>query len=277
MQQEPGIAGRRWRDRSSLSMAKSTHPAKSGESAKSGEPTKSRKPTKSRELKGGSAPAARRATPTAVRKPARSEAKPDAPAVPDRPRPPQAISESAHRVLQPPPAVAADLDPAPPPSAGGASDEPTMASPASAGSAGGEPTMASPAEVRADIAEPPPPVSPSVDEPPGAPAAAAAPPEPVAAAAELALVNAAMVWPSRSLVEGGIRIRSEMIAFTWQQTEHGLALGRAVVASRSLPEILALQTAYLGETLERTLAHTLELARLSTDMLRTGLQAPRAD
>ena len=205
--------------------------------------------------------------------------------MPDRPRPPQAISESAHRVLQPPPAVAADLDPAPPPSAGGASDEPTMASPAPAGSADGEPTMAPPAEVRAVIAEPPPPVSPSVDEPPAAPVAAAAPPEPVAAAAPPepvaaaagALVNAAMAWPSRSLLEGSIRIRSEMIAFTWQQTEHGLALGRAVVASRSLPEILALQTAYLGVALERTLAHTLELARLSADMLGAGLQAPRAE
>ena len=238
-------------------MAKSTQPAKSGEP------------------KGiGSAPAAKRAAPTAGRKSARSEARPEAPAAPDRPRPPEPIGESAHPVLQPPPAIAADFDPAPPPSSESALGEPRVAQLASAESASGEPTVAPPAEARAAIAEPPPS---SVDEPPAPAAAAAALPEPVAAAAELALANAAMPWPSRSLVEGSIRIRSEMIAFTWQQTEHGLALGRAVLASRSLPEIVALQTAYLGDTLERTLAHTRELARLSTDMLRAGLQSPRAD
>jgi hypothetical protein len=223
---------------------------------------KSTQPAKSRETQGvGSAPAAKRAAPTAGRKPARSEARPDAPAAADRPRPPEPIGESAQPVLQPSPAVAADRDPAP----------------ASAASASGEPAVAPAAEVRAAIAKPPPPVSSSMAESPAPAAAAAALPEPGAAAAELALANAAMPWPSRSLVEGSVRIRSEMIAFTWQQAEHGLAVGRAVLASRSLPEIVALQTAYLGDTLERTLAHTLELARLSADMLRAGLQAPRAD
>jgi hypothetical protein len=120
-------------------------------------------------------------------------------------------------------------------------------------------------------------VASSVDAPPAPVAAVADLPEPLAAAAELALGTAAMPWPSSSLVESSVRIRSEMIAFTWRQTEHGLALGRAILASRSLPELLALQTAYLSETLERTLAHSLELARLSTDMLRAGVQAPQAD
>jgi hypothetical protein len=68
-----------------------------------------------------------------------------------------------------------------------------------------------------------------------------------------------------------------MIAFTWREAEHGLAFGRAILASRSLPELLALQTAYLGETLGRTLTHTVELARLSGDALRAGLRPPRAD
>jgi Phasin protein len=273
---KPGIAGRRLGKRRSLSMAKSIQPVKS------------------REPKGvGSAsPAARRAAPTAEDKPARSEARPEAPKAPDQRRPAEPVSESAHPAPQPPPTVPATLDPAQPAAAEGATgepamaepapsespiDEPTPAQPAPAASAIDEPAMATPAEVGGALAEPPPALASSVDEPPALAAAAADLPEPLAAAAELALASAAMPWPSSSLVEGSVRIRSEMIAFTWRQTEHGLALGRALLASRSLPELLALQTAYLSETLERTLAHSLELARLSTDMLRAGVQPPQAD
>jgi len=253
---------------------------------------KSTQPAKSREPKGvGSAsPAVRRAARTAEDKAARSVARPEAPAAPDQRRPAEAVSESAHPAPQPPPAVPAALDPAQPAAAESAVgepataqlapsespiDEPTTAQPAPTESALDEPAMAPPAEVA--LAEPPPALASSVDQPAPSAAAVADLPEPLAAAAELALAGAAMPWPSSSLVEGSVRIRSEMIAFTWRETEHGFALGRALLASRSLPELLALQTAYLSETLERTLAHSLELARLSTDMLRAGVQPPQAD
>lgn len=250
---------------------------------------KSIQPAKSREPKGiGSAsPAASRAAPTAEDKPARSEARQEAPAAPDQGRPAEPVSESAHPAPQPPTTVAAALDPAqsvaaesaigePAPSESPI-DEPTTAQPASWQSAIDEPAMAHPAEVGGARGEPPPALASSVDQPPPSAAAAADLPEPSAAAAGLSPASAAMPWPSSSLVEGSVRIRSEMIAFTWRQTEHGLALGRALLASRSLPELLALQTAYLSETLERTLTHGLELARLSTDMLRPGVQPPQAD
>jgi hypothetical protein len=132
-----------------------------------------------------------------------------------------------------------------------------------------------PAEAPAAVEPLPPPRA--LDEPPVAAAGPGDLPEPMAAAAVLAPAIAAISWPGSGLLEGSIRVRSEMIAFTWRETEHGLALGRALLASRSLPEILALQTAYLGETLERTVAHSLELARLSTDLLRAGVPSPRAD
>lgn len=268
---------------------------------------KSPQPARSREPKGvGAAAAAERAAPAARGKPARSEARAEAPAVSDQRRPPEPMSESAPRALEPARAVPATPDPTQAPSAERVLAEPTRAQPAPAESVHAEPTttqpapaesaqaepttaqpaptesairepaMAPPAEVVAVVTEPPPAPPPAVDVPP-APAAVAAASEPVAAAAGLALATAAMSWPGNSLVEGSIRIRSEMIAFTWRETEHGLALGRALLASRSLPEILALQTAYLGETLERTVAHSLELARLSTDVLRAGVPAPRAD
>jgi Phasin protein len=218
---------------------------------------KSTQPVKSSEPKGvASAPAARRATPTVGVRPARSEARPQAPTASDQGRAPEPIGESAPSSARPAPAAPAALDPVPAPLAE---------------SALGEPNMAPPAEVKPTVAEP------SANEPPASTAVAAELPEPVAAAPEPALATAEMRWPGHSLVEASMRIRGEMIAFTWRQTEHGLALGRAILASRSLPELLALQTTYLGETLERTLAHTLELTRLSSDMLRAGLQAPRAD
>ena len=250
---------------------------------------KSIQPAKSREPKsvGSASPATKRAAPTAEDRPARSEARPEAPAAPDQRRPAEPVSDNAHPVPQPPPAVPAALTPAqapigqpttaqPAPSESPI-DEPTTVQPAPAKSAIDEPAMASPAEVGGALAEPSPALASSVDEPPAPAAVAADLPQPVAAATDLALASAAMPWPSSSLVEGSVRIRSEMIAFTWRQIEHGLALGRALLASRSLPELLALQTAYLSETLERTLAHSLELARLSTDVLRAGVQAPQAD
>ena len=238
---------------------------------------------RSREPKGvGSASAAAwRATPAAGGRPARGEARPEAPAAPDQRRPPEPISgraaepmsESARPALEPSAAVPAALDPAQAPSAESAIAEPTPAPPTPAESALGAPIMAPPAEVPAAVAEP---LAPAVDEPPAPAAVPADLPEPAATAAGRAPATAAISWPGGGLVEGSIRIRSEMIAFTWRQTEHGHALGRALLASRSLPEILALQTAYLGETLERTVAHSLELARLSTDLLRAGVPSPRA-
>ena len=61
-----------------------------------------------------------------------------------------------------------------------------------------------------------------------------------------------------------------MLAFAWRQTERGLATGRAMLASRSLPEILALQAALLGDSSRTRCAHGLALARLSGDMLRAA-------
>jgi Phasin protein len=224
---------------------------------------KSTRPAKKSEAKGvGSAPAARRAAPMAPGKPARSEARTEAPAARERHDPPAENAIAVSTTGQPAPAV-------------NALAEPTTARPASPESAVGEPTMTPPAAVRAAIAEPPTALASSVDETLAGDTTAL--PEPVAAAAEQALATAAMPWPSRNFVEGSSRIRSEIIDFTWRETEHAFALGSAILATRSVPELLALQTEYLGETLDRTLAHTLELARLSSDMLRAGLPPLRAD
>ena len=251
---------------------------------------KSSQPAKSGNAKGvRSVPAARRATPMAAGKPARSETRTAATAAPARHDSRKPRGKDAEALLQLPSAAApAAREPAPAESADGpiaksttgqpapaesALAEPTMMQPASAESTVGEP----PADVPATGAEPPPAEASSVEEPPAPTRHVAALPEPLAVAAELGFATAALPWPGRGLIEGGIRIRSEAIAFTWRETEHAFAHGSAILATHSLPEFLALQTAYVGETLERTLAHTLELARLSSDMLRAGLPLPRAD
>jgi len=86
---------------------------------------------------------------------------------------------------------------------------------------------------------------------------------------------AAMVRASRTLVEGSIRVRSQMIGFGCRQAEHGLAVGRAMLASGSLPAALALQAEYLGQAVDDALAQTLELSRLSSDVVRAGLESLR--
>lgn len=84
-----------------------------------------------------------------------------------------------------------------------------------------------------------------------------------------------MLGAGRTLVEGALLARGQMIGFTYRQAEQSLAASRAMFASGSLPEALALQTKYLGRALDDALTQTLELSRLSTDLVRAGLQALR--
>ena len=84
---------------------------------------------------------------------------------------------------------------------------------------------------------------------------------------------AAMLGASRTLVEGTLRAQGQMIGFTCRQAEHGLAVGRAMLTSGSLPAALALQARYFGQAFDDALAQTLELSRLSTELMRAGLQS----
>jgi hypothetical protein len=68
-------------------------------------------------------------------------------------------------------------------------------------------------------------------------------------------------------------MQGQMVAFACRQTEVGLAAGRAMLASRSLPEIVSVQSAFVGRSVENALAHTLELTRLSAEILRKGLRS----
>jgi hypothetical protein len=61
-----------------------------------------------------------------------------------------------------------------------------------------------------------------------------------------------------------------MLAFGWRQTERNLATGRAMLASGSLPELFALQAAWLGDTFEDALRHGIALGRVAGDLLRTA-------
>jgi Phasin protein len=116
--------------------------------------------------------------------------------------------------------------------------------------------------------EPPP-----VSEPRPTPADEIVPPPARAAAPAPDLT--AMFQAGRALVEGSIRVRSQMLGFGCRQAEHGFALGRAMLAGGSLPEVLALQAKYVGRAVDDALAHTLELSRLSTDVVRAGLESFR--
>ena len=120
-------------------------------------------------------------------------------------------------------------------------------------------------EEHAAPAPPPTPPSSSTEIPV---AAARAEPGSVASAAPPAR---AAISGSGGLVEGTMRLHGELLAFGWRQTEQGLAVGRAMLASRSLPEILALQSAWLGNAFGAALSHGLELSRLAGDMMRSGL------
>ena len=193
---------------------------------------------------------AKRARAAAEDQPARRDGRPEAAAAPERHGPPRSIGQSADPAPERLPAVP---------------DAPTAARPAASPSAIGAPTMAPPAELRKAIVEP-------------APASAVAEPAPAADAAFLPEPRVAtMPRPSRSAIAAGMRLSGETIAFTWREAEHGLAAGRALMACRSPAELLALQAAYVGATLERTRAHSLELARLSSELLRAGLHPPRAE
>ena len=77
----------------------------------------------------------------------------------------------------------------------------------------------------------------------------------------------------RSLVEGTFGLHEQMVAFACRQAELGLSASRAMLASRSLPEILSLQGAFVGRAVENALAHTLEVTRLSAGILRQGLRS----
>ncbi len=84
---------------------------------------------------------------------------------------------------------------------------------------------------------------------------------------------AAMLGAGHSLVEGTLRAHGQMIGFTCRQAEHGLAVGRAMLTSGSLPAALALQAEYVGRAFDDALAQTLELSRLSTDLMRASLRS----
>jgi len=114
---------------------------------------------------------------------------------------------------------------------------------------------------------------PSAPETPAEVASAAPALEPARAALEEFGTAAAAPAPRRSLVEGTIDLHGLMVAFACRQTEFGLAAGRAMLASRSLPEVVSLQSAFVGRSVENALAHTLELTRLSAEMLRQGLRS----
>jgi hypothetical protein len=110
----------------------------------------------------------------------------------------------------------------------------------------------------------------AVGKPEPAPHVDAILPRPLAAPDPTAMFRA-----GRTLVEGSIRVRSQMIGFGCRQAEHGLAVGRAMLASGSLQAALALQAEYLGQAVDDALAQTLELSRLSSDVVRAGLESLR--
>lgn len=200
-----------------------------------------------------------------------------------RPQPPEEQAPAAGHTgmaagasaVAPAPEAAAEPTPLPTPEA-------VAGAPATAVSARDAEPAAGPAEhpamqpERADQAR--------TEAAPGAPAAgvveaAGAPPvdvapalEPVRAAVEVGAAAAALT-PNRSLIEGTMEMHGQMVVFACRQTEFGLAASRAMLASRSLPEIVSLQSAFIGRSVENALAHTLGLTRLSAEILRQGLRS----
>jgi hypothetical protein len=85
----------------------------------------------------------------------------------------------------------------------------------------------------------------------------------------------AMLRASHSVIAGSIRVRSQLVEFSCRQAEHGFAFGRALLAGGSLPTVWALQARYLARAFDDALAHTLEVSRLSTDVVRAGLESLR--
>jgi Phasin protein len=198
---------------------------------------------------------------------------------PERPAPPAPVlaeAVAAAEVLAPGNAPATTQDrvgeraPAPPPEP--AATVPTVAL-----------VTGNAAEPDASPVEPAAPSGPGPEQEPDAAAAgtegvlaaatdAAPAPEP-APTAEDRNAAAAAPSPGRNLVEGTMGLHEQMVAFACRQAEFGLSASRAMLASRSLPEILSLQSAFVGRSVENALAHTLELTRLSAGILRGGLRS----
>jgi Phasin protein len=140
--------------------------------------------------------------------------------------------------------------------------------PATAGAAEVGVAAEAPAVESAPSAARPEPEPEAVPEP-----AASAPIQEVAPAPAPAVL--AMPWSRPGVVESAIDIHGRMVAFACRQTECSLAAGRALLASRSLPEMVSLQGQFVGKSVENTLAHALELTRLSAEMLSEGLRSAR--
>jgi Phasin protein len=183
----------------------------------------------------------------------------------------------------------APAEPAPAADGLGAADREVDA-PAGAEAAGGAPPELGPAAAPETAPEATPEATKAAAPAPAAPAAPApaapAPAEPASASAGTSPTRApwaagpgpdltAMFEASRALVEGSIRVRSQMIGFGCRQAEHGLAVGRAMLAGGSLPEVLTLQAEYFQGAVGDALAQALEVGRLSADALRTGLESLR--
>lgn len=101
------------------------------------------------------------------------------------------------------------------------------------------------------------------------------PPPSAVATASLALTDAVASAPGGRLLEGATRIQSELLAYGRRQAERNLATGQAMVASGSLPEMLALQAAWLGGTFEDALRHGIALGRVAGDLLHLASAKPR--
>ena len=215
---------------------------------------KSTAPSDERGKRGPGGRASRgRARRTTRRRVAPSAAAPAAPGRGQRKRSPEPAAESAQPVVQEA-AVTPPRDPAP------GRGEPAAAT-----------SLAAPAEA---IADQPARAAAKLPEPAAAEPLFVPPPSAVATAS-LALADAVASAPGGRLLEGATRIQSELLAYGRRQAERNLATGQAMVASGSLPEMLALQAAWLGGTFEDALRHGIALGRVASDLLRLASVAPR--
>jgi hypothetical protein len=92
-----------------------------------------------------------------------------------------------------------------------------------------------------------------------------------------AITATAMARTSRAWAETAIQVRHELIAFACHQTELGLTSSHEILTSGSLPRALTHQAQYVSKTISASLAHALELARLSNRMIRAGLESLRPE
>jgi hypothetical protein len=147
---------------------------------------------------------------------------------------------------------------------------PTTSPPPASAAGASEPASSSAATQAQAAADQPAPAPAGAAEATAAAEGLAVPPPAAVTTASLALADALASAPGGSLLEGATRIQSEMLAFGWRQTERNLATGRAMLASGSLPEVIALQAAWLGDSFENALRHGLALGRLAGDLLRAA-------